>query len=257
MNIHENLRTLREGRSLSQQRVARVLGMTRQTYMRIESGLRDITLTELQKLAGLYEIPLVRLISGESGPAYSVEVETVTRVEEQAPVYRIHVPQQRAGRFREVILYTLEKLGARPHVGLTVIYKLLYFIDFDYYEKYEEQLMGARYIKNQYGPIPAAFQEIAGAMIENGELEEVKSTYFRYDQRKYLPHRKADLTRLSAREIKHIDEVLERLGHKNATELSHYSHQDVPWITARDGEELEYEAVFYRTRETSVRAYGD
>jgi len=31
---------------------------------------------------------------------------------------------------------------------MTVLYKILYFIDFDYYEKYEEQLMGALYIKN-------------------------------------------------------------------------------------------------------------
>ena len=34
-----------------------------------------------------------------------------------------------------------------PNIGEAVICKILYFIDFDYYEKYEEQLIGATYIK--------------------------------------------------------------------------------------------------------------
>ena len=36
---------------------------------------------------------------------------------------------------------------------MTVLYKLLYFIDFDYYEKFEEQLVGATYIKNHLDPL--------------------------------------------------------------------------------------------------------
>ena len=53
-------------------------------------------------------------------------------------------------KFKEVLLYILEKVGSKPNVGMTVLYKLLYFIDFDYYEKFEEQLLGATYIKNHF-----------------------------------------------------------------------------------------------------------
>jgi uncharacterized phage-associated protein len=60
---------------------------------------------------------------------------------------------------------------------------------------------------------------------------------------------------LNAKEIKHIDEVLSRLSDKSAIELSVYSHKDVPWITANDGQPLSYESVFYRTKDTSVREY--
>ena len=93
-------------------------------------------------------------------------------------------------------------------------------------------------------------------MIRNGEMVQVTGKYFNYPQRKYLAIREADLTKLKdARELRHIDEVLARLGDKNAIELSEYSHGDVPWIIAKDGRPLDYEAVFYRTPKTSVRNY--
>ena len=40
-------------------------------------------------------------------------------------------------------------------------------------------------------------------------------------------------------------------------ELSEFSHKDIPWIGAEMNEVLEYEAVFYRTPETSVREYDE
>jgi uncharacterized phage-associated protein len=94
-------------------------------------------------------------------------------------------------------------------------------------------------------------------MVKRHEIDIVKSKYFQHEQKKYLPVRTPDLSVLTAREIKHIDEVVERLGNKNATALSEYSHDDVPWITANEMEKLEYEAVFYRTPKTSVRNYAN
>ena len=94
-------------------------------------------------------------------------------------------------------------------------------------------------------------------MEKKGEVERVKSSYFQYDQKKYLPHREPDLKNLSAQEIKHIDEVLARLSDKNANELSAYSHSDVPWRVHKPGETISYESVFYRDEDHSVRNYDD
>ena len=57
--------------------------------------------------------------------------------------------------------------------------------------------------------------------------------------------------------MRHIDEVLARLGDKNAKELSEYSHEDTPWLVAKENQPLDYEAVFYRTPKTSVRNYDE
>ncbi|MFA4889074.1 MAG: Panacea domain-containing protein, partial [Candidatus Omnitrophota bacterium] len=133
----------------------------------------------------------------------------------------------------------------------------LYFIDFDFYEKYEEQLIGATYLKNHYGPTPAEFKEIVKKMKKDKELTEVKDRYFQYPQTKYLPLRPPDLTKLKGNEIQIIDEVLERLSNNNANEISEYSHNDVPWLTTEKGEVIDYEKVFYRTKPYSVRNYSD
>lgn len=41
----------------------------------------------------------------------------------------------------------------------------------------------------------------------------------------------------------------------NASQISEYSHNDVPWLTTEDGEIIEYKSVFYRTPQYSVREY--
>jgi uncharacterized phage-associated protein len=166
---------------------------------------------------------------------------------------RISVPQKNLEKFRQVLLYILNKVGAKPNIGETVLYKLLYFIDFNYYEKYEEQLIGATYIKNHYGPTPVEFAKLIERMVKDGEIEAVKSSYFNFPQRKYLPRRSPDLSALTGRDIAVIDSVLNKLSDMNAGQISEYSHKDVPWLTAQEGGRIDYESVFYRMPDYSVR----
>jgi hypothetical protein len=58
---------------------------------------------------------------------------------------RISEPQMNIEKFRQVCKYILAKTGNLPSV------ELLYFIDFDYYELFEEQLMGLKYVKTANG----------------------------------------------------------------------------------------------------------
>lgn len=249
---------LRKDHQLSQEQIAEKLGLTRQTYAQIEQGERGLTLSEAQKLVKLFDISLDELISGKKSAVVEVNIEKPEKASSTSQSdIRISIPQERVDKFKEVFLYLLNKVGAKPNVGETVLYKLLYFIDFDYYEKYEEQLIGATYIKNHHGPTPVMFKKVVDQMIASGEVEKVKSKYFQYDQKKYLPLREPDLRDLSAREIKLIDEVIDRLSDKSATELSNYSHEDVPWKIRQQGEPITYESVFYRSDKYSVKEFED
>jgi transcriptional regulator with XRE-family HTH domain len=251
---HTFLLELRKKQELSQAFVAAKIGVSRASYIEIEKGTKELTLSQANKIAEIFNISLDELISGKIKPDIKVSLQEQSKKKEKQEI-RIDVPQKNLKKFKEVLLYVLEKVGGKPNVGMTVLYKLLYFIDFDYYEKFEEQLIGATYIKNHFGPTPVEFKKIVESMEEKGELETVKSKYFQHEQTKYLPRRESDISVLNAMEIKHIDEVLSRLSDKSATELSEYSHKDVPWITAEDGRPLSYESVFYRTKDTSVREY--
>lgn len=259
MNIYgeigRRIRQLREEAGLSQDALAKQLKLPRPAISQIESGARKVAADELLGLSQVFHVPVDDLLN----PAKKPEVRLYTEKEEKAakPQMRISVPQKNLQKFREVLLYVLNRVGSRPNVGETVIYKLLYFMDFDFYEKYEEQLVGATYMKNQYGPTPIEFAKIVEKMIGDGEIEKVRSEYFKLQQTKYLPHRKPDLAKLKANEIEVIDDVLNRLSDMNASQIRAYSHGDVPWVTTDDGEVIEYESVFYRTPPYSVRAYAE
>ena len=252
--LGEKIRKLRENKGLSQEKAAELLGVNRVSLSQIENGERKISAEEIRKLSELFNTSCDILLDLEKD--INVLLLREVKLESKAEI-RINVPQRRLDKFKEVLLYVLAKVGSKPNVGETVIYKLLYFIDFDFYEKYEEQLIGATYIKNHYGPTPVEFKDIIRGMKEARELMEVKDQYFEYPQRKYLPLRAPDLTKIKGNEIQLISEVLDKLSNYNANEISEYSHNDIPWLTTEKGGIIEYEKVFYRTQPYSVRSYSD
>jgi transcriptional regulator with XRE-family HTH domain len=256
MNLGVYLKKLREDSELSQDSVAHQISISRPTYLQIEKGERDLTIPEAEKLAGLFNLTLTDFLS-KKFPA-EVLMEAGNGVKKQHKVEeRISIPQERAEKFKEVLLYILKNVGAKPNVGEAVLCKLLYFMDFDFYEKFEEQLIGAKYIKNHFGPTPVEFLNVVKNMEKDGDLVKVVSKFFDYNQRKYLPRREPDLSILTVEELQVIDSVLARLSDKTAAEMRDYSHEDVPWLTAEDGKTIDYESVFYRTAAYSVRSYGD
>ena len=147
--------------------------------------------------------------------------------------------------------------AGKPNVGETVLYKLLYFMDFNYYEMYEEHLTGAKYRKLPYGPVPQKLDTIIGQMIENGQLQRVKTEYHGYPQTRYLPLVKADLTELKASEKEIIDRVIEQMSDWSAAAISNYSHKDLPWEVTDEGKDISYELAFYREKPYSIRNYSD
>lgn len=253
LKIGSHFRDLRAVRGYTQEEVATALGMSRATYIQLEKGMRDLTISEMHQAARFFNVSELDIINHRLPQEASIVVRGRTQSPTLVPALRVSVPQENVDKFTEVLLYILDRVGAKPNIGMTALYKLLYFIDFDYYEKYETQLIGATYIKNHYGPTPIEFAKIIRAMEARGELETVKSQYFNHEQTKYLPHRKPDLSKLNARELKLIDDVLARLSDKSARELSDYSHQDVPWKSHELGEKIDYETVFYRDKDHSVR----
>jgi transcriptional regulator with XRE-family HTH domain len=254
VNLGRRTKHFRASLGMSQQELADLLGISRPAVSQIEAGRRTVSADELVRLSEVFRVPLDVLVGLEREPEVVMEKgEEIARPRDQV---RISVPQKSLRKLREVLLYILSEVGSKPNVGETVIYKLLYFIDFDHYEEYEEQLIGARYQKNRYGPTPVEFKKVVDDMIAKGEVVTLRAKYFKHDQKRYLAARRPDLTCLSAPELKTIDRVLARLSDMTAGQISEHSHNDVPWLTAEDGQIIDYEAVFYRTPVYSVRDYG-
>lgn len=252
--LNKFIRSQRTKRNMTQQYLASELGVSRPTYMQIERGKRELAISEAKKLATVFDVPFHDFLAGKE-PKRSVSFDKGPG--EKPNVLQVRITKKSLDKFKQVLLHILNEVGGKPNVGETVLHKLLYFIDFDYYEKFEESLMGATYIKNHHGPTSVDLVAIMKKMEKQGEIETVKSQYFKYRQKKYLPRKRPNLSILSAREIDHINKVLARLSDKNAAEIENYSHQDIPWKLAQDGKPLSYESVFYRDEKYSVRNYDD
>jgi transcriptional regulator with XRE-family HTH domain len=253
--LGEKIKLLREAKGWRQEELAQKVDINREALSSIENNHRQIKANELSSFADVLGVSSDQLLGRI--PLDEVNLEKLYPLDKTKEAMRISVPAKNVQKFREVLLYILNKVGAKSNIGETVIYKLLYFIDFDFYEKYEEQLIGATYKKNTFGPTPIEFVAIVNDMIANKEIEKVKSEYFQREQKKYLPLRNACIDSFSAKELKLIDEVLNRLSDKNATQISEYSHGDIPWKVTEDMEVIDYETVFYRTPEYSVRSSED
>lgn len=252
--LGKRIKALREALKISQEELAQKLELDRASLSLIENDKRSLKADELILLSKSLNISIDELLNLKSSIEVILEKPHASKAKKSD--LRVSVPSKNFKKFKEVFLYILGKVGAKPNIGETVLYKLLYFIDFNYYEKHEQQLIGATYIKNHHGPTPIEFQAIVGEMIENKDIEVVKSQYFKHLQKKYLPHREPDLSVLSAHEIKVIDDVLQKLSGMNASTISEYSHHDVPWMVTADREKIDYESVFYRTSAYSVREYS-
>jgi uncharacterized phage-associated protein len=122
---------------------------------------------------------------------------------------------------------------------------------------YEEHLTGATYRKLPFGPVPQKLDAIIEQMIEKGKIQRVKTEYHGFPQTRYLPLEKADLTELKASEKEILDRVIEQMSDWTASVISNYSHDDKPWRASKEGEEINYELVFYRRPPYSIRVYAE
>lgn len=253
--VGQRIAELRKLKGLSQEDLAKNVKISRPSLAQIELGNRSVDILELQKLSLVLEFSLDDFMSDDFSAIQ--EIESKEEKKSKKKNERISVPTLQVNKFKNVLLYILERCAGKPNVGETVLYKLLYFSDFNYYELYEEHLTGAKYRKLPYGPVPQKLDAIIHQMIENGQLKRIKTSYFGKTQIRYIPLINSDLKLLNGAEKEVIDKVIEQYSDWSATAISNYSHQDMPWLASKEGEEINYELAFYRDVPFSVRNYGD
>lgn len=253
--IGQRIMELRKTKGLSQEDLAMRIGMSRPSLAQIELGNRSVDVFELFQLSHALSFSMDEFLSPDFKAEDEVQHEN-EKIEKKTEL-RISVPDLQVRKFKNVLLYILERCAGKPNIGETVLNKLLYFCDFNFYELYEEHLTGARYKKLPYGPVPQKLDTIINQMIDKGQLKRIKTEYHDFPQTRFLPLEKADLTELSAAQKTVIDNVIQQMSDWNANKISDYSHKDMPWLATKDGDYISYNLAFYREMPYSVRMYDD
>ena len=254
-SIGQRLSALRKHKGFSQEELAKEVNISRSSLAQIELGNRGVDVLELQRLSWVLKFSLDDFISDDFTPSKELDVESIDKLTQNKE--RISTPKLHVQKFKNILLYILSQCAGKPNVGETVLYKLLYFSDINYYELYEEHLTGATYRKLPYGPVPQKIDSVINQMIDEGHLQRVKTEFHGYPQTRYLPLVKADLTQLKASEKEVMDRVVEQMSDWSATAISNYSHKDMPWMATKEGEVVNCELVFYRDVPYSVRNYAE
>lgn len=219
-NVNKTLQKLRENAWYTQDDLAEMLDISRVTLANIESGKRD-AMDFLDRYSIIFDIPAEAIKQG------------ITEIP------HINAMPGNTEKFKELLLYILHRIGIKPNIWKTVLYKLLYFCDFDYFEKYGKSITGMQYIKLPMGPAPYKFDVITMQMQKDNELLSINSEYGGYRQQKYFPNRNYQQI-FSAQELEVIERVLKNLSDAKASEISEYSHHDKPREMTKDMEIINY-----------------
>lgn len=222
MSFGEAIKKLRKDAGLSQQDVADKLGMARATYASLEVDRREPDLGELKAIADFYEISMMELVAEEGDDWPGV-------IHEPAPTYHrgsssdsANAKKPSALKLQQILLYITGQIGARPNIGESALYKLLYIIEREFTEKYGYSLTGISFVQSRFGPAPTkALGATLKDMQTSGQLEIVATKHFSNTNKKYLPVASIDLTAINAAELQHIDQILAMHANKTAAELLH------------------------------------
>ncbi|MAY84492.1 MAG: XRE family transcriptional regulator [Flavobacteriales bacterium] len=257
--VGRRIMELRKHNGYSQEQLAKLLGVSRSSLVQIEAGKRALLALELAKLSGILKFSLDEFFAKDFRLWTEIEVDydEIEKQIDEENRERIVVPKIRLKKFKNVLLYILEQCSGKPNVGETMLYKLLYFSDFNFYELYEEHLTGARYRKLQFGPAPYKIDGILKKMIEENEIQIINTDFHGFPQKRYISNARANRKMLTAADVEVIDHVIDQYSDWTAAKISEYSHKDMPWKATKEGEVIDYELAFYRETPFSVRNYED
>ena len=194
--IGKRIAAVRKKRGFSQYELSTLLEISRSTMTQIELGNRELSAAEFIKLSEILRFPMDQFVMAE----YQNHLKSlpVSDSINSTQAYRISSPVIDVEKLQQVMLYILEQGAGKANIGETVLNKLLYFADFNYFELYEEHLSGLAYRKLPFGPVPVNLDEVITKMIANKLIIRIKTKYYNLPQNRYIPLIKPNLTVMSA-----------------------------------------------------------
>lgn len=248
--IGKRIMELRKAKGLRQDDLAKTVGLSRPSLVQIELGNRSVEATELMGLSGIFGYSMDEMLSAD----FSLKNEPASAGAEKRIIKeRKSVPDPKPAKWKNVLLYLLERCAGKPNVSEPMLNVLLYFCDFNFYEMYEEHLTGARYRKLAGGPVPHRIDVLLQQMLEQGQLKRLRVEYNGQQQTRYLPLQKSNLKLLSAAEKAVMDHVVDQMSDWSAAKAMDYALRDMPCLTTKQGEYISYNLAFYRELPYAVR----
>lgn len=203
--------------NLSQEQVAKAIGVSRPTYSAIEAGKQMLNTDEAQKLASLFSITVDELLSG-------------------------NIPD--IAKYKQMILtYLRMNLSPDGKIPKTKLAKLLYLADFAWFYDHTESMSGMQYRKIAYGPVPDTFFRALDELEEAGKIEiERKSDKGRdmFLVKESESNRNEKISTLNTDELKLMKKIGTKWKDKKTQDIVNFTHNQLPYVLCRMDEIIPY-----------------
>ncbi len=219
-NYIEKIKELRIQKKLSQEQVAKAIGVSRPTYTAIEAGKQKLDLDEAQKFTKLFGIGIDELLSG-----------SIANIE----------------KYKHMILkYLRMNISKDGKITKTKLAKLLYLADFAWFYDHLESMSGMQYRKITYGPVPDTFFRALDELEEDGKInierknDDGKDMFLISESES---NKNEKIQTLSSEEEALMKKIAHKWKDKKTQEIVNFTHNQLPYLMADDEEIVSYALI--------------
>ncbi len=214
-NFHEKIKAARTAKNATQEEAAKVLGISRSSYISVEQGKRELTVSE----KSAFEEKFGRL------------------AEDNEPNY---------AKYREMLVTFLREFGDKE-IPKTKLAKLLYLADFGWFYENSESMSNMPYRRIQFGPVPDAYFRIVEELESEGVIrvrpEERPDNGLAYMISEAPTHTSEKIKLISKDEQKHIAKIAKKWKDARTNEIVDFTHRQYPYLICSENEVIPYELI--------------
>lgn len=216
MELKDRIRQLRDDKKLTQADVARLLKVSRLTYINIENGDKKPNIDQLDTIAGILGVTTQELLfPGDN------------------------VLKASQSRYRQMCQACIHYGGslADGKITKTKLAKLLYLVDFSWFVETGASMSHLSYRALPRGPVADDFFQMTDEMFESGQVQiESKGAALLFSNTEQPTY--PDLT---VDEVAHIQKVAEKWRTADTQTIVDFTHKQSPWTSTAPGAEIPYE----------------
>ncbi|MBL4694465.1 DUF4065 domain-containing protein [Candidatus Gracilibacteria bacterium] len=214
---------IRKLNGISQDELAKKMGISRPTLIAIEKGTRDVTLPELKKLSKIFDVPLHIMLDEELKISDQLDAQNARH--------------KSFKKFHNLVLQCV-KYGSDDDgkITKTKLAKLVYLCDFASYYEYLVPISGFEYHRLAQGPVAIEFFDLIDT--DESLCVESKGRAMMIS----LTENPSESS-LTADEDVIVKKICLKWKKKNTKEIVEFTHQQIPWATSRVGEVIPYELI--------------
>lgn len=242
----EQIRGIRSKYGIGQKAFSRLLGWGEVTLARYESGALQ-AVSHNQTLRMAEDPSFVRRLLKENGNRITQQQRAAVteRLDELSAEHEEFLIREEAVEYevgadvrklREMAVY----FASRPNTWRTKLNKLLFYADFLHWKRHGSAISRARYVRMQFGPVPADFYRLQASLVEDASIDEQETRVLDCSGTVFVANRQADLSLFSDEERQTLRDVSDAFEGWSASRITEFSHQERGWCSVGDRETIDY-----------------